>query len=326
MILLTGASGFIGYNILKSINSDPFFSNHEVIVIDKDDGKHLINNKDINFSQYINFEDIDKINALDWNSSTIIFHLGACSDTTETNSAYLKKMNLDSSKFWLEKTIDHSSTLLYASSASVYGDRPEEMGSFSEFDKKFPINLYAKSKADFDDYLLNTDIKSATIFGLRYFNVFGPGEDHKKNMCSPIMHFCKQAIELSELRVFSGYDEYSSKSYKRDFIYIEDAVNLTISLAKKGLQKSSEKEIFNIGSGQSHSFYKIAEIVAAEAKKYVDKDIKIKEVPFPNHLKNKYQHFTKASQEKICKEVGDYQFTSFEDSVKNYANYLFNKN
>ena len=75
MILLTGASGFIGYNILKSINSDPFFSNHEVIVIDKDDGKHLINNKDINSSQYINFEDIDKINALDWNSSTIIFHL-----------------------------------------------------------------------------------------------------------------------------------------------------------------------------------------------------------------------------------------------------------
>ena len=88
---------------------------------------------------------------MDWNSSTIIFHLGACSDTTETNSAYLKKMNLDSSKFWLEKTIDHSSTLLYASSASVYGDRPEEMGSVSEFDK-VSINLYAKSKADFDDY------------------------------------------------------------------------------------------------------------------------------------------------------------------------------
>ena len=140
------------------------------------------------------------------------------------------------------------------------------------------------------------------------------------------MHFCKQAIELSELRVFSGYDEYSSKSYKRDFIYIEDAVNLTISLAKKGLQKSSEKEIFNIGSGQSHSFYKIAEIVAAEAKKYVDKDIKIKEVPFQTTSKINTNILQKPHKKKYAREFGDYQFTSFEDSVKNYANYLFNKN
>ena len=233
-----------------------------------------------------------------------VFHLGAISSTTETNTRKLADWNILSSCELLEWCIEYNIPFVYASSASVYG-----LGAngFHEEAALDPINYYAISKVAFDMFALQKmkDYPNAKIFGLRYFNVYGNNENHKGDMASPIHKFAKQAKETGQIKVFEG-----SAGFERDFISVEDVVDITI--AAKDFPVSG---IYNVGTGTTRSFMDVAEIIS----KYTG--AKIVEIPFPSHLVGKYQEFTKSDNTKLL-SVCDHTFLTLEQGIDKYFDEL----
>lgn len=210
-----------------------------------------------------------------------VFHLGAISSTTETNTGLIAENNILFSCRLLEKCIELNIPLVYASSASVYG---LGKNGFSEDQAFTPMNYYAISKACFDTIVLQKirDNPGAKIVGLRYFNVYGTGENHKNDMASPVHKFLLQAKESGEIKVFQG-----SHDFYRDFIYVSDAAQIT--KAAVGFASG----IYNVGTGKPNSFLRVAEIIAELT------GAEISEITFPEHLKEKYQAWTCSDNSKI---------------------------
>tara|TARA_Y100000593_G_scaffold93914_1_gene190593 strand:+ start:2344 stop:3183 length:840 start_codon:yes stop_codon:yes gene_type:complete len=233
-----------------------------------------------------------------------VFHLGAISSTAERNTQELARLNILSSCELLEWCVKHAIPFVYASSASVYG-----LGNngFSEDAPLTPINYYAISKASFDMFALQKlkDNPDAKIFGLRYFNVYGSNEGHKGDMASPVHKFTNQATTTGEIKVFEG-----SENYVRDFISVEDVVDIT--LAAKDFKESG---IYNVGTGDPGSFLDVARIISDHT------GAKIIEIPFPDHLKGKYQAFTKSNNTKLL-EMCDHTFLTLEEGIARYIDGL----
>jgi len=229
-----------------------------------------------------------------------VFHLGAISSTTESDTRKLANLNILSSCELLEWCIKHSIPFIYASSASVYG-----LGAngFHEDTILDPINYYAISKTAFDMFVLQKikDYPDVKIFGLRYFNVYGNNEDHKGDMASPVHKFAEQARETGQIKVFKG-----SAGFERDFISVEDVVDVTI--AAKDFPVSG---IYNVGTGTIRSFMDVAEIISGHTGS------KIVEIPFPPHLVGKYQEFTKSDNTKLL-NVCDHTFLTLEQGISRY--------
>jgi len=229
-----------------------------------------------------------------------VFHLGAISSTTETDTRKLADWNILSSCELLEWCVERDIPFIYASSASVYG---LGVNGFHEGTTPTPINYYAISKAAFDMFALQKmkDRPNAKIFGLRYFNVYGSNEDHKGDMASPIHKFSEQARETDQIKVFEG-----STGFERDFISVEDVVDITI--AAKDFPTSG---IYNVGTGTPRSFMDVAEIISKRT------GAKIVEIPFPPHLVGKYQEFTKSDNTKLL-NVCDHTFLTLEQGISSY--------
>ena len=229
-----------------------------------------------------------------------VFHLGAISSTTETDTRKLADWNILSSCELLECCVERDISFVYASSASVYG---LGVNSFHEDAVLTPINYYAISKAAFDMFALQKmkDHPNAKIFGLRYFNVYGSNESHKGDMASPIHKFAEQAKETGQIKVFEG-----SAGFERDFISVEDVVDITI--AAKDFPVSG---IYNVGTGTIRSFMDVAEIISGHTGS------KIVEIPFPPHLVGKYQEFTKSDNTKLL-NVCDHTFLTLEQGISRY--------
>jgi ADP-L-glycero-D-manno-heptose 6-epimerase len=211
-----------------------------------------------------------------------VYHLGAISSTTETNIARLTENNIKFSAALMDSCIARGIPFVYASSASVYG--LGEKG-FVENAPLSPLNYYAISKATVDMYAQQKiqDHPDAQIFGLRYFNVYGTGEDHKEDMASPVHKFLKQARLTGEIKIFEGSD-----SFLRDFVHVRDVVSMTLAAPS-----FTESGIYNVGTGTSRSFQDVASIIASLA------GASIKQIEFPPHLEGKYQSFTQSDNEKI---------------------------
>lgn len=262
MILVTGANGFIGGCLVESIDGP-------VISCDPTNDTMLTPDESL-----VWLKQTDCVSC--------VYHLGAISSTTETDAVLLSQNNVTYSLQLLQLCIEKNIPFVYASSASVYG--PAE-GTQKESQAPSPINSYAISKTALDLFVtqqinLNPD---ARIFGLRYFNVFGHEEHHKGDMASPVHKFTMQARETGEIKIFEG-----SENYRRDFVHIDDVVAMT--LAAPNFKQSG---IYNVGTGVARSFYDVAKIIAAET------GAKIVEVPFPEHLKGKYQTHTCSDNYKI---------------------------
>jgi ADP-L-glycero-D-manno-heptose 6-epimerase len=272
---VTGANGFIGQNLVKKLKS------HNKTVIEVD--TH-------NIAQVL--EDFPVVSE--------IFHLGAISSTTETDFEKITATNQLLSCQLLKKAIELDIPFTYASSASVYGTtRVEYCEGYAN-----PSNLYAISKHSFDLIVENLlkDNPELKIYGARYFNVYGPGEDHKGDQASPVHKFYQQAITTGEINVFKG-----SKNFNRDFIYVDDAVNMTMLL------ETFEPGIYNIGTGVARSFLDVAWKVA----KFTGASIV--EIPFPESLKGHYQEYTCSDNQKFNKEFGDiYPCYSLEDGIEKF--------
>ena len=323
MIIITGAAGFIGSNLLNQLKNKNYIKKNDYLLVDnKKASKKFKNLSQEDYDSIIDFSDEAYLTELLTGKKITVFHLGACSDTTERNIEFLRKNNFENSKFWFNLNVSSNSTLIYASSASVYGKGIEQNRAFFESQVTSPLNPYAQSKNNFDNFVNNNNSDFDTVLGLRYFNVFGPGENHKEKMCSPILHFFKQALKEQKIKIFSGYDNFSNKDFKRDFIHVEDAVNLTIDAANnKNLFK--KKLVLNIGTGSCLSFNSIAEIVAKKVGKLLGKSIEISEIEFPQSLKKGYQQFTLASLDECKKYDLIVDFLNHEKAINSYLDYLY---
>ena len=255
MIIVTGGAGFIGSNIVAALNA---IGHDDIIVVDDlRDGTKFTNIADLTIADYIDKDDflplIEAGEIID--RPTAIFHQGACSDTTEWDGRFMLSNNYDYSKRLLNYCLEQKIPFLYASSASVYGD-----GAVFQEDptNAKPLNLYAYSKHLFDQYVRRCLPDAASqIVGLRYFNVYGPREQHKGKMASVAYHFDRQIGESGTARLFEGCGDYGNGEQRRDFVYVADvaAVNLWLH------DNPKVSGIFNLGTGKSQTFNDVANAV-----------------------------------------------------------------
>ena len=312
MIVVTGSNGFIGSNLIKGLNEIGY---KDIIAVDDHNDARLKEN--IAHCEIKDFLDIDefinlvKSNAFDGTEFRAIFHQGACSNTMEWDAEFLYKNNLLYSKELLKFSQKTRTPMIYASSASVYGAGKVFQESLENED---PINLYAYSKFKFDQLVRKELVKKDTqIVGLRYFNVYGPQEQHKGAMASVAFHLHNQLKENDEIKLFEGYEGYEDGEQRRDFIYVEDVVKVNLWF----LENQNVSGIFNVGTGKSQTFNEVAHSVIDWNKKG-----KINYIPFPEKLKDAYQSYTQADISKL-REVGyEYEFLNVQEGVKKYLDSL----
>ena len=312
MIVVTGSNGFIGSNLIKGLNEIGY---KDIIAVDDQDDPELKENiahcdvQDfLNIDEFIN---LIRNNEIDGTKIRAIFHQGACSNTMEWDADFLYSNNLFYSKELLNFSRKTKTPLIYASSASVYGAGKIFKESVEYED---PINLYAYSKFKFDQLVRQELIKRETqIVGLRYFNVYGPQEQHKGTMASVAFHLHNQLKDNEEIKLFEGSEGYDDGEQRRDFIYVEDVVKVNLWFLKN--QKVSG--IFNIGTGKSQTFNEVAHSVINWNKRG-----KISYVPFPEKLKGVYQSYTQANISKLREAGYKDEFLNVQEGVKKYLDRL----
>lgn len=312
MIIVTGGAGFIGSNLVKGLNER---GHNDVLVVDNlENGVKFKNLVDCEILDYLSKQDfIERIRQGDFfgHSVDAIFHCGACSSTTEWDGRYIMDNNYEYSKQLLHYCLGRRIPFIYASSASVYGD-----GSIFQERREHeaPLNMYGYSKFLFDQYVrryLGTN--GSQIAGFRYFNVYGPREQHKGTMSSVAFHFNNQLKESGRVRLFEGCDGYANGEQRRDFIYVGDVVDVNLWF----MDNPGVSGIFNVGTGRSQSFNDVARAVLAWHERG-----EIDYIPFPDHLKGRYQSFTQADISALRAAGYETPFKTVEQGVKLYMDWL----
>ncbi len=312
MIVVTGGAGFIGSNIVKGLNARG--RNDILVVDDLKDGTKFKNIADCDIADYMDKDDfLAKIEAREAFAEPIeaIFHEGACSATTEWDGHYMMKVNYDYSKALLHYCLDNGIQYLYASSASVYGDGPvfKEDPQHEE-----PLNVYGYSKFQFDQYVRRILPKAnSQVVGFRYFNVYGPREQHKGSMASVAFHLNNQLLETGKVKLFAGCDGYGDGEQRRDFIYVGDVVAMNLWF----WEHKEKSGVFNLGTGRSQSFNDVANAVLKYHKKGA-----LEYIPFPDHLKGRYQSFTEADMSAARAAGYDGVFKTVEEGTMEYMQWL----
>ena len=259
MIVVTGASGFIGRNLVNLLRN----KGEKPITVDF---HNFVG--DIDYDPFI-FLKLLKNDEFS-NKIDVVFHQGASSDTTCYDPHYMMKVNFNYSVQLLNTCLEKNIRLIYASSASVYGDGP-----FDEDNGNKPKNLYAKTKYLFDEYVkCFLDNSTTQIIGLRYFNVFGPLEDNKGKMASVVKQFFNQIKQNNKIKIFKN-----SENYLRDFVHIDDVLNVNMHF----FENDQISGIYNCGTSKARSFYDIAKIMNSRY------NFDIQEIAMPNNLINRYQ-------------------------------------
>lgn len=310
MIIVTGGAGFIGSNLVRALNER---GRDDVLVVDDlTDGTKFRNLSDLEIADYLDKDEfLDRILAGEDFGAEAIFHEGACSSTTEWDGKFIMDNNYEYSKTLLHYCLDHGAQYLYASSASVYGG-----GSvFKELrEHEEPLNMYGYSKFLFDQYVRRVlpEAKSQ-IVGFRYFNVYGPREQHKGSMSSVAFHFNNQVKETGKLKLFEGCDGYENGEQRRDFVYVDDVCDVNLWF----LDNKNKSGIFNLGTGRSQAFNDVANATIDFHGKG-----EIEYITFPDHLKGRYQSFTEADISALRDAGYTESFASVEQGVRKYMEWL----
>jgi ADP-L-glycero-D-manno-heptose 6-epimerase len=262
-VLVTGHKGFIGQNMCKAIQKEGW----KLATFDISDDPN-VRPKDLNF---------DDVNC--------VVHLGAISSTTETDIRKIMDLNLSWSIEMLEECRERGVNMQFASSASVYGQN-RNARILNEEDICYPANYYALSKYMFEKYALKRPQVAAALQIFRYFNVYGPHEEHKGSQASPYTQFAKQAKETGVIKVFKGSDKFT-----RDFVHVDTVVDAHLA----GINRMDlfSGGVYNVGSGYSRSFLDVAKDIS------LLHNAEIKEIPFPDNLKEHYQYHTQANIKKL---------------------------
>lgn len=312
MIIVTGGAGFIGSNLVRGLNAR---GREDVLVVDDlTDGRKFRNLSDCRILDYLDKDDfLAAVQAgADFGAPLeAVFHQGACSDTTEWDGRFMMKVNYEYTKALFHYCQSRRVPFIYASSASVYGLGP---GYIEDPRHEAPLNVYGYSKYLFDQYLRrHQDSLEAQVVGLRYFNVYGPREQHKGSMASVAFHLYQQIRSEGRLRLFEGSDGYGPGEQRRDFIHVDDVVAINLWF----LDHPESSGIFNAGTGVARSFNDVARAVVDWAGHG-----QIEYIPFPEHLRGRYQSFTQADLARLRGTGFDLPFTSVEDGVRRYMEAL----
>lgn len=313
MIVVTGGAGFIGSNLVRALNQA---GHRNILVVDDlKDGMKFSNLVDLDICDYLDKQDfLTKIqnNDIPYKIDAL-FHQGACSSTTEWDGQMMMQNNYEYSKKLFHYAQEHGVPFIYASSAAVYGASL----SFKEsIDFEKPLNVYGYSKFLFDQYIRRQTNLKAQVVGLRYFNVYGPGEQHKGSMASVAYHLNQQLIAGDSVKLFDGCDGYGPGEQTRDFVYVDDVADVNLWF----LDHPEISGIFNLGTGKSQPFNDVAHAVIDWHQRG-----RIQYVPFPEHLKGCYQSFTEADLSQLRAVGCDHVFQTVEQGVKRYLDVLNKK-
>jgi ADP-L-glycero-D-manno-heptose 6-epimerase len=309
--IVTGGAGFIGSNLALALNQR---GHDDIIVVDNADSP----GKQRNLAALRCREVMDKslfrdaflagkIPAVD-----TVFHIGACSSTTESNASYLEDNNTLYTRQLCEWSIQNNVRFIYASSAATYGDGALGYSDDDTMTPQYrPLNLYGKSKQDFDVWALEQGLLNS-IVGLKYFNVFGPREDHKGEMRSMVNKAYSQIMETGEMRLFKSYrPEYRDGEQERDFVFVEDAVRVTLFFH----DHPEISGLFNCGSGRARTWLALATAVFTA----MDRKPNIRMIEMPASIREHYQYHTQADTTKLYSAGCDQPFTPLEEAIRNYV-------
>jgi len=322
LYVVTGAAGFIGSRLVGALNRAGIT---DILAVDDlEDGAKAKNLAGIEIEDYLDkreFLSQLETGRLDGGIEAIL-HLGACSDTMETDGRYMMENNYAYSKALFDWCQDEQAPFIYASSAAVYGPG-KEFGETRENEE--PLNVYAYSKYLFDQYVRKRiENRAAQVAGLRYFNVYGPNEAHKGRMASVAFHAFNQFRADGRVKLFEGSHGYGDGEQQRDFVHVDDAVSVNLWL----LENREISGIFNCGTGQAQTFNEVAAAVVNTVNgtdfavdELVQKNF-IEYIPFPPQLVGKYQSYTQADLSRLREAGYPGEFQRVEEGVAAYVREL----
>lgn len=318
MILVTGATGFIGSVIVNHLNQ---LGKQDILICDHfGDGDKWKNLRGLKFAEFVSVEKL--FDHPIWKKAKgqglkAIYHMGACSDTTELNMDFLYENNTVFTNKLLSLATTKDIPIVYASSAATYGAGDEGyVDDHKLIPTLKPLNKYGWSKQLSDEWILNQKKKPKVWFGVKFFNVFGPQEYHKGKMASVVYQGFNQITDKGEIKLFKSHKEgYKDGQQLRDFVYVKDVVRAMIELIEAGKKKPSISGIYNLGTGKARSFYDLA----AATFSAMDKKPNITFIDMPVELRNQYQYFTQADMNKLKKALPKFKFMELEAAVDDYV-------
>ena len=317
-ILVTGGAGFIGSALIWALNKRGI---ENIIIADylgsDEKWKNLV---PLRFDHYLEadklLEKLERKEKPFFGEIRVVFHLGACSSTTETDASYLTQNNYEYTRMLVIWALSRGIRFVYASSDATYGGDGQGMDDKDEdLARLRPLNMYGYSKHMFDLYAQRHNLLEK-IVGLKYFNVFGPNEYHKGNMRSLVHKAYEQIRDCGAVKLFKSYHpDYPDGEQKRDFLYVKDAVAMTLFLA----ENENASGLFNIGSGQAHTWIELVEPIFQA----MDKLVNIEFIDMPEAIQSQYQYFTQADTSKLRHSGYGDSVTPLAEAVTDYVkNYL----
>jgi len=324
-VVVTGAAGFIGSNLVHGLNA---IGIDDIIAVDDlTDGAKYRNLLGARLSDYFDKDDFyPRFARQELGKIDVVFHEGACSDTMEHNGRFMLENNYRRSRDLLDACQARGTRLLYASSAATYGGSAkfQEIPQFEQ-----PLNVYGYSKLLFDNIVRRElPIVRSQVVGFRYFNVYGPREQHKGRMASVAFHHFTQFREQGKVALFGAHDGYEAGMQSRDFVYIDDVVAVNLWF----LQHPRKSGIFNLGTGRAQPFNDVAlatvngcRRLAGQAPLSLQQQLSeglLTYIPFPAALVGKYQSFTQADLTNLRSTGCDVQFADVASGVSRYVDWL----
>ena len=318
MIVVTGAAGFIGSNLIAGLNQSGY---RDLLLVDDFSRP----DRERNYAEKQFSALLDRRDFFSWirehhRQVQIVIHLGARTDTAEFSWEVFLELNLDYSKDVFNLCVEYGLPMIYASSAATYG-----LGEHGYLDSHElvpglqPLNPYGRSKNEFDRWVLEQEEKPFFWAGLKFFNVYGPNEYHKGRMASVVYHAFNQIRETGGMKLFrSHHPDFGDGEQARDFIYVKDVVDVIIYV----MENRPESGLYNLGTGKARTF---GDLVTSTFHA-MDMEPLISFVDTPEDIRDKYQYFTEADMAKLRRVGYDKPFTSLEAGVMDYTrNYLVRK-
>ena len=310
MMVITGAAGFIGSNMITGMNAAGY--RDLVLVDDFTRPERTRNYEGKSYSTLVERSEFPQWLREHHRQVQMIIHLGARTDTAEFDWEVFLELNLEYSKELFKLCIEFGLPMIYASSAATYG-----MGEYGFVDshevpaKLQPLNPYGRSKNEFDLWVLEQEKKPFFWAGLKFFNVYGPNEYHKGRMASVVYHTCRQILASGEMKLFrSHHPDYEDGEQARDFIYVKDVLDVILFL----MENRPESGLYNLGTGKARTFNDLVTSVFHA----MSLELSISFIDTPEDIRDKYQYFTEADMDKLRRVGYKRSFTSLEDGVTDY--------
>ncbi len=327
-ILVTGGAGFIGSALVWALNRrgfadlvvadflEPEKKWHGVVPLGAQTGEKRRNLAPLKFTDFVEADVLRErlhANPAAFGKFSTVFHLGACSSTTESNAAFLDDNNFAFTRDLAAWSLAQGARFIYASSAATYGDGSAGMDDKDEnLARLHPLNLYGHSKQVFDVFA-QREGWLPRIVGVKYFNVFGPNEDHKGDMRSLVNKAYQQILATGRVQLFKSHKpEYKDGEQMRDFLYVKDAVEMTLHFAE---QATTAGGLYNLGSGEANTWLTLTRAIFAA----LDRQPDIEFIDMPEVLRGKYQYFTRADIGKLRATGYTRPMTPLPEAVRDYV-------